>query len=267
MPKVPTAMPRAIVDDDAVRRYNYGLSSTETRVKPYPLMMNLENKPVVVVGGGRVAERKIRGLLDCGARVVVISPEVVPHVAAMAETGTVELINEAFRPDHLDMDVPPSLVFGTTDDREVNVATYEAAVERGIPCNIADVPDLCTFFVPAIVRQGDLMISIGTGGASPALSRRIREELEGRFGPEYDLMTRVMAELRKHVLALGKEADENKHTFMRVVDSEMLEALRDEDEERAIAILAEVVGDSLDASTVVRSAFTGFRGGSRTEWT
>ncbi len=101
-------------------------------------------------------------------------------------------------------------VFGTTDNREVNLRVYRACVDRKIPCNIADVPDLCTFIVPAVITQGDLMIAVSTGAHPRPWPDGIREDLEERFGPEYAEMTRLMGELRKLVLAIGMPSEENK---------------------------------------------------------
>ena len=153
-------------------------------MKPYPIMMILAGKRVIVVGGGRVGMRKIMGLVESGARVVVISPELEQDLQSLAHQGQIDWVAETFDEALLDRYPDVLLVFGTTDRREINVAIHKACVERRIPCNIADVPDLCTFIVPAVITQGDLMIAVSTGGASPALARRIREELEKSYGPE-----------------------------------------------------------------------------------
>ncbi len=220
-------------------------------MKPYPLMMNLDGKPVIVVGGGKVALRKIKSLLECGACVTVIAPDLETEQARMARERKIEWIEEEFEVSLLD-DLPkPILIFGTTNDRKVNVRIHEAAVERGIPCNIADVPDLCTFTVPAVADRGDLIIAVSTGGTSPALSRRIREQLEELYGPEYASLTRVLGELRKEVLRLGRSSDDNKELFLKVVDSDLIEAVRTQDPEEAVAVLRSLIPDGIDAATVV----------------
>jgi precorrin-2 dehydrogenase len=220
-------------------------------VKPYPVMMNLNGRQVIVVGGGRVAARKVASLLESGARVTVISPELGTQLEKLAETGDISWLPETFDEAILDRYPETALVFGTTDHREINIKIHEAAAARKIPCNIADVPDLCTFIVPAVITQGDLMIAVSTGGSSPALARRIREDLENRFGPEYAAMTKLMGELRKLVLAAGSSSDDNRRLFLEIVDSEILTALRENDHERALEILKAILPGDLDPEPVM----------------
>jgi precorrin-2 dehydrogenase/sirohydrochlorin ferrochelatase len=220
-------------------------------VKPYPVMMNLNGRLVIVVGGGRVAARKVASLLESGARVTVISPELAAELEELAESGAINWLSETFDEAILDRYPEAALVFGTTDHREINIKIHEAAAARKIPCNIADVPDLCTFIVPAVITQGDLMIAVSTGGSSPALARRIREDLENRFGPEYAAMTKLMGELRKVVLAAGSSSDDNRRLFLEIVDSEILTALRENDHERALEILKAILPGDLDPEPVM----------------
>ncbi|MBI4964123.1 MAG: bifunctional precorrin-2 dehydrogenase/sirohydrochlorin ferrochelatase [Desulfomonile tiedjei] len=210
-------------------------------MKPYPVMMNVNDRQVIVVGGGSVAARKIGSLLESGARVTVISPELGPQLEELAETGAIYWLPEPFDEKLLDRYPETALIFGTTNRREVNIRIHDAAVARKIPCNIADVPELCTFIVPAVITQGDLIIAVSTGGSSPALARRIREDLETRYGPEYAAMTRLMGELRRLVLAAGSPSDENKKLFLEIVDSEILTALRENDRDRALEILKAIL--------------------------
>lgn len=215
-------------------------------MKPYPVMMNLEGKQAVVVGGGRVALRKITGLLDSGATVAVISPELVEELKALHEADSITWVPEFFSPGLLDRFEPITLIFGATDIREVNVSLSNEAIRRRVPCNIADVPDLCTFIVPAVITQGDLIISVSTGGASPALARRIREDLEQKFGPEYAAMTRLMGELRKQIVVHGSDSESNKKVFLEIVDSQILPALRNNDLDKAVMILSEILPNDVD---------------------
>jgi len=210
-------------------------------VKPYPVMMNLEGKRVLVVGGGKVALRKVARLLESDALVTVVSSVVEPELESMARENRIEWVPAAFDESVLDRYPDVLLLFGATNSREVSLRIHEAAVKRRIPCNIADVPDLCTFIVPAVITQGDLMIAVSTGGSSPALARRIREDLEKRFGPEYGAMTKLLAKLRKQILETGNTSDENRKLFTEIVDSEILSALRDQDRERALEILRAIL--------------------------
>ena len=215
-------------------------------MRPYPIMMNLEGKQIIVVGGGRVALRKINGLRESGACITVISPKLENELKKLAENGNIYWIEEEFDESLLDLCPEAVLVFGTTDQREVNLRIQTASTKRKIPCNIADVPDLCTFIVPAVITQGDLIISVSTGGSSPALARRIREDLEKVFGPEYAVMTRLMGGLRKQILSTGSSSDENRKLFLEIVDSEMLDALRQNDKEKAFAILKAILPRDVD---------------------
>jgi precorrin-2 dehydrogenase/sirohydrochlorin ferrochelatase len=211
------------------------------------VMMNLHGKRVVVVGGGRVALRKTLSLLESGAKVTIISPALIPEINVLLLENRIDWIEALFDDQLLDSLPEIALIFGTTDNRAVNLGIYKSATERGLPCNIADVPDLCTFIVPAVISQGDLTIAVSTGGASPALARRIRENLEKQFGPEYGMMTKLMGELRKQVLNAGADSDSNRKLFSEIVDSELLDALRESDMNRVLEILKEILPKEIDA--------------------
>ena len=132
----------------------------------------------MVIGGGEVASRKARKLLQAGAEVVVISPEVSPELAA----SEVELHHRPYRGGDLE---GARLAFTATDSREVNAAVAREAGERGVPVNVADRPSEGDFAVPSTLRRGRLQVAVSTGGSSPALAKRIRGELEGVFGSEW----------------------------------------------------------------------------------
>lgn len=217
----------------------------------YPIMLTLAGRRAVVVGGGQVASRKVAGLLESGARVVVISPQLEDGLRQLAAQGHIEWVPQPFQEAQLDAYPDTVLIFGATNCSEVNVNVHAAATNRKILCNIADVPSLCTFTVPAVITQGDLLIAVSTGGASPALARRIREKLEEQFGPEYAELTKLLGELRKQVLAMGTSSDENKKLFRAIVNSEVLEALRANDRDRVIEILRGLLPGELDPETAV----------------
>lgn len=219
------------------------------------MMMNVQGRRVVIVGGGRVAVRKVRSLLECGACVTVISPEIEPELQFLTARDAIQWIGRRFEEAALDRIQDPVLVFGTTDQREVNEQIYRAAVKRGIPCNIADDPEFCTFTVPAVVTRGDLTIAVSTGGASPALARRIRERLESEFGLEYAVMTRLLAAVRREVLAGQGSSDGNKRVFFDLVDSDLLQALRIHDRAKAKEILAAVVPSEIEVGSLLEEVF------------
>jgi precorrin-2 dehydrogenase/sirohydrochlorin ferrochelatase len=144
----------------------------------YPIFLDLSGRRCVVVGGGEVANRKARKLLQARARVVVISPEIKPELESVA----VEVYRRPYRKGDLE---GAYLAFAATDSREVNAAVGREAKERGVPVNVADRPSEGDFALPSTLRRGRLQVAVSTGGASPTLARRIKDELEGVFGPEW----------------------------------------------------------------------------------
>jgi precorrin-2 dehydrogenase / sirohydrochlorin ferrochelatase len=144
----------------------------------YPLFMDVSGSRCVVVGGGGVASRKARGLLESGARVVVVSPEVAPEIEAMEVT----LERRPYAPGDL---AGAALAFAATDRREVNAAVAREAKENGIPVNVADRPADGDFALPSVLRRGGLQVAVSTGGASPSLARKIRDAMEPAFAAEW----------------------------------------------------------------------------------
>ncbi len=173
----------------------------------YPLFVNLKGRRVVVVGGGNVAERKVKGLLGTGALITVISPEVTDGLGKLASSGEVIHIDSAFNPEELE---GAWLVIAATDDPEVQRLVYKEATRRNIFCNTVDQPELCSFIVPSIVRRGDLSIAISTGGKSPALARRLRQELETVYGKTYSVYVSLLGALRGLIVGNIPDASERK---------------------------------------------------------
>ena len=163
----------------------------------YPIFLDLSGRRCVVVGGGEVASRKARKLLQARAEVVVISPE----IKAELESVAVEIHRRPYKEGDLD---DAYLAFAATDSREVNAAVAREAKERGIPVNVADRPSEGDFAAPSVLRRGGLQVAVSTGGASPALARRIKDELEESFGPEWAGLVEELRAARRN----GEEADE-----------------------------------------------------------
>jgi precorrin-2 dehydrogenase / sirohydrochlorin ferrochelatase len=155
----------------------------------------------VVVGGGGVAARKARKLLQAGADVVVISPEVRPELASM----DVEIYRRPYRYGDLE---GSNLAFTATDSREVNAAVAKEARERGVPINVADHPSEGDFAVPSTLRRGQLQVAVSTGGASPTLARRIRRDLEEVFGPDWAGIVEEFDSLRRSGEEPGGDLEE-----------------------------------------------------------
>jgi uroporphyrin-III C-methyltransferase/precorrin-2 dehydrogenase/sirohydrochlorin ferrochelatase len=163
-------------------------------------MLSLRGRPVLVVGGGEVALRKIEGLLAEGARPTVVAPEAVPEIEALARRGEVELRRRAHRGGDA---AGFALVFAATDDREVNARVFAEARDAGIWVNVADDPELCTFHLPARVQRGALQVAIASDGGAPFVVRRLRQMLERRLGAEWSEWMEAAARFRQRVRALG----------------------------------------------------------------
>jgi precorrin-2 dehydrogenase/sirohydrochlorin ferrochelatase len=195
-------------------------------VKYYPLCLDISGKRCVVVGGGNVAERKVERLLACGARVEVVGKTLTPILDAWKREGRI-VHRET---DYEDFCLSgASLVIGATDDETVNGRIAKDGRARGIPVNIVDDPARCDFILPSVVERGDLLIAVSTGGKSPALSRKLREELEETYGPEYAVLLEILGELRGKVIAAGRCSAENRECFAAVVRSEILDDIRQKD--------------------------------------
>lgn len=171
----------------------------------FPIFVKLEHRPVLVVGGGRVGEQKIRSLLATGARIHVVAPEATEAIQAWARCDEIIFEARAFLPSDLD---GIFLVVAATSSQELNERIFEEAQCRGVLCNVVDAPEHCDFYYPAVVQRGDLQIAISTAGQSPSLAGQIRQQLEGRFVPEYGKWVAELGETRRRVLAsnLGAES-------------------------------------------------------------
>lgn len=203
----------------------------------YPAILLLDGRLAVVIGGGQVAGRKVRTLRDAGATVRLVSDSVTGPLRELADSGEIELVERRYEKGDL---AGAAVAVAATDDEDVNRGVYAEAIEAGIPVNVVDNTALCTFIAPSIVRQGDLVVAISTGGAAPALAVRIRERLEREFGEEYARFLALTAELRDEITVPGDQ-DERAKAWYRVVDSDVMDLVRAGDmeaaRERAIALL------------------------------
>ena len=212
-------------------------------MRSYPInLVGLEDRRCIVVGGGEVAQRKVESLLEAGAeRVVVISPGLTHKLGALLQAKRIEHRPRGYQPGDLE---GAFVVIAATDDPTVNRNVWQEAQERCLLINVVDDPDRCNFFVPSVVRRGDLTISICTGGQDPALSARLRQELEPRFGREYAAFLEIAGALRDRV---GRELSGRARLrfWYALADSEILallkEGKRQEAERLANDILAAYV--------------------------
>lgn len=204
----------------------------------YPIVLNLNELPVLVIGGGRVAARKIAGLLSAGARVTVISPSLSEDLMPHVRTDAIEWTERHFAPGDT---TGFRLVFTATDDREQNRIIAEEARRAGILVNVADSPDESSFHVPSTIRRGELLLTVSTGGGSPLLAARIRRELEERYGEEYARLLELLAEAREEARRRIPNQLARQTLYEAILDSDALARLRDGDLTGAKRLIADLM--------------------------
>ena len=191
----------------------------------YPLFLDINGKRCLVVGGGRVGERKVASLIEAGAVVEVVSPEVTDTLSEWAVNGTVDWHARPFEK----ADVKGALlVFGATDDIDANEAVAKAAEEANVLYNDAIERERCDFLVPSTVRRGGLTLAASTGGSSPAYARLVREKLEESFGPEHGEVVALFERLRPRVMALFPDDPSRRRAIWdQLVSWEMVDWVRE----------------------------------------
>lgn len=187
----------------------------------FPMFLKLDGKQCLVVGAGKVGETKIGGLLETGARIRVVSLDAGPVVRGWARAGKIELDLRSFSAEDLD---GAFLVVVATNSRTLNERVYREAQRRRVLCNVVDVPDLCDFFYPAVVRRGDLQIAVSTAGQCPALAQKLRQQLEKQFGPGYASWVAELGETRKLILASDLDKERKLDLLQSLASREAVEA-------------------------------------------
>lgn len=190
----------------------------------YPAFIKLENRQCLVVGGGKVAARKVKMLLMCGAKVRVVSPQVVEELAALAAAGEIEWVRRGFVAGDT---AGAFLVVSATDDREVNGQVARECAAGNILLNVVDQPEFCSFYVPSVIRRGELTVAISTGGKSPLLARKLREKLEKVFPPAYGEFLEYLGSLRREIISRYPAAKEE--VLDKIVTPEVFSALEKND--------------------------------------
>jgi siroheme synthase-like protein len=180
----------------------------------YMACLDLEGRRCLVVGGGTIAHEKLEGLVACGALVTVVAPEARPEVTALAAEWRQREYETADLEGHL-------IVTAATDIRALNERVAGDAAQRGMLCNVVDQPDLCTFILPAVHRNGPIAVAISTGGASPALAQRMRDEIAERYGDRHAELARKLRALRPEAKERFATYQERKAYFQRLVDEEL----------------------------------------------
>lgn len=203
----------------------YGAGRQQRRVRMYPAVLVLSERPCLVVGGGRIAARKANGLLLAGAIVTVVAPQFGDELQELA--GDCELAERRYRLGEAGDYV---LVIAATDDPAVNEQVYADAVAAGVPVNVVDRPELCTFIAPAVVRRGALQVTVCTGGAFPALSRRLRRDLEARLPAAYEPLLSLLSAFREELREREPDAGARQACLRRIADGPEIDAFLEGDE-------------------------------------
>jgi precorrin-2 dehydrogenase/sirohydrochlorin ferrochelatase len=201
----------------------------------YIACLRLTGRPCLVVGGGDIGLEKVDGLLACDAKVTVVAPQLVDALAEHAREGSIDWERREFRDSDLD---GRFIAIAATNRTDVNISVYEGAERRAMLCNVVDVPPLCSFILPAIVRSGPLAIAISTAGASPALAKRMKREIAEAFGEPYARLAVILNEARGWAKATLPTYQDRKEFFEGIVNGEPdpIELIRGgrEDEVRAL---------------------------------
>jgi precorrin-2 dehydrogenase / sirohydrochlorin ferrochelatase len=215
----------------------------------YPVNLKLHNKICVIVGGGVVASRKVDSLLLCGAQVRVVSPEVCRKLQLMAEEGKIHWIQRSYESDDL---AEAFLVITATDNHKVQCRVVSEAQERNILLNVVDDPSACTFQVPATVRRGEFLLAVSTGGGSPALSAKIRREIEILYGPEYGEFVALLAGVRQQIVADGGTQRSHKNVFEKLLESNILPNIKEQDWSEVYNELTEILPESINIKEILK---------------
>ena len=205
----------------------------------YPVYIQLHGQPCTVIGGGKIAEGKVDGLLAAGARVKLISPELTPHLQHLVEQDRIEYIARTYQ--HGDL-TGAFMVICATDQHDINHQVWEEASANHQLVNVVDDTPRCNFIAPAILRKGDLTIAISTAGRAPALAVRLKERLQNELGPEYERFLELAGHLREPLARQIPDFETRKALWYELLDTEILEVLARGDETTAIEIISRVMG-------------------------
>ena len=217
--------------------------SKQNKLSPYyPAFIDIENKKVLVAGGGQVAKRKIEAFIEFGAKVNVLSISLCPDLERLSKNGQINFLGSEFHESHLDGML---IVVAATNNKEFNKKLSISAKKRGILVNAVDQPEDCNFIVPSIVRRGNLLIAVSTCGKSPALAKKIRSDLESAFDDSYSIYLELLGNLRKAVLNCGLPKPITCDIFKILVNSNILDCIRTKDDDGIIKILKEILPSCL----------------------
>lgn len=205
----------------------------------YPVYLDLRGRLAVVVGGHQPGEAKVQGLLEAGARVRLVTRCLTSTLSLLVQQGRIEHLARPYRRGDLE---GAFLALSVLADAEVNQVFWEEAEELGIPANVMDDTERCSFIAPAIFRRGDLAVAISTGGSAPALAVRLKERLEGLIGQEYARFLEWASALRKPLALLHPRFGVRREIWYRLVDSDVLELLERGETDSARRRVQEITG-------------------------
>jgi len=205
----------------------------------YPVYIQLQDQPCVVIGGGKIAEGKVDGLLAAQARVTVIAPDLTTRLHHLAEEKQITSLARTYQPGDL---TGAFLVICATDQVEINHQVWKEATANRQLVNVVDDTPRCNFIAPSILRKGDLTIAISTSGKAPALAVRLKERFQRELGPEYERFLELAGELREPLARYVPDFETRKALWYELVDSEILDVLARGDESFARQIISRVVG-------------------------
>jgi siroheme synthase-like protein len=205
----------------------------------YPVYIQLKDQPCVVIGGGKIAEGKVEGLLAVQAKVTVISPELTPHLRDLAEAGQLTHFARVYQAGDL---IGAFMVICATDQAEINQQVWQEATANRQLVNVVDDTPRCNFIAPSILRKGDLTIAISTSGKAPALAVRLKEWLQRELGPEYERFLELAGELREPLARHVPDFETRKSLWYELVDSGILDVLARGDEASAREMISQIVG-------------------------
>ena len=205
----------------------------------YPVFLDLRGRRAVVVGGGAVAEQKVRGLVAAGAHVTVVSPDVTPALGALVGRNAIEVKRRPYRRGDLE---GAWLAIAATDDRGTNGTVWAEAEQLGVPLNAVDDLEHCSFIAPAVHREGDITVAVSTAGKSPALAVRLRQRIARLVGRAEARLCELLGELRPELAERVPDAPARTDLWYRIVDSDVIDFVRRGDIEGARRRIAELVG-------------------------
>ena len=209
----------------------------------YPIYINLLNKSCLIVGGGIVAQRKVENLLEYGASITLVSPQITPVIKQYEQSGVIKVVERNFEAQDLDY---VFMVFIATNDSEVNRYIAELCVSRQILVNAVDDPPNCDFFVPAVVKRGSLAIAISTTGKSPLLARQIKEDLENIYSEEYSEYVDLLGEYREMIKNSIPDINKRRLALAALIDLEILEGLKAGEREKVRERMEECISSWQD---------------------